>query len=157
MLMQQHKLRWHYRHWFLTEKRKHYGRLVSRTWPRVKSQIPIEWYTMWQAVYCNYCSQGASRQIQEDFDAEVTFFTQYIDKRSPTSSVKFASVGQNRAAKRQKASAGHGTFKGKIELKKYIPERNTTRSWWHSISSYTSSRRWSDSLRVRRTQKPAEL
>ena len=59
---------------------------------------------------------------EKAFDAAVTFLTQYIDKRAPTHSVKVASVGQSRPAKRQKTSTTHGTFKGKIELNKYSRE-----------------------------------
>ena len=56
---------------------------------------------------------------EKDFNAVVVFLTQYIEKRAPTQSVKFASVGQNRPAKQQKTSTICGTFKEKIELKKY--------------------------------------
>ena len=63
-------------------------------------------------------------KYQKDCDAVVTFLTQYIDKRSPTPSVKVASVAQNRPAKQQKTSAGHGTFKQKIKLEKYSREEN---------------------------------
>ena len=55
----------------------------------------------------------------KDFEALVNFFTQYIDKRAPTLSVKVASVGQMTSAKQQETSASSGIFKGKIELKKY--------------------------------------
>ena len=37
-------------------------------------------------------------------------------------SVKVASVAQTRPAKWQKTSASHGTYNGKIELKKYSRE-----------------------------------
>ena len=40
-------------------------------------------------------------RYEKDFDAVVTFLTQYIDKKAPTPSVKFASVTQTRSAKRQ--------------------------------------------------------
>ena len=59
---------------------------------------------------------------KEGFNVVVTFLTQYIDKRAPTLSVKVASVTQTRPAKRQKTSTSHGTFRGKIELKKYSRE-----------------------------------
>ena len=36
--------------------------------------------------------------------------------------MKIASVAQNRPAKQQKTSATHGTFKEKIEMKKYSME-----------------------------------
>ena len=59
-------------------------------------------------------------KYKKDFDAVVTFLTQYIDKRAPTPSVKVASVRQSRPAKQQKTSTTKGTFKGKIELKRYF-------------------------------------
>ena len=37
-------------------------------------------------------------RYEKDFDAVVTFFTQYIDKKAPTPSVKVASVTQTRSA-----------------------------------------------------------
>ena len=55
---------------------------------------------------------------KKDFDAVVAFLAQYIDKKAPTLSVMIASVTQIRLAKRQKTSTNHGTFRGKIELKK---------------------------------------
>ena len=61
-------------------------------------------------------------KYEKDFDIVVIFLTQYIDKRSPTPSLKVASVAKNRPAKQQKTNAGHGTFKGMIELKKYSRE-----------------------------------
>ena len=63
-------------------------------------------------------------KYKKGFDAVVAFLTQYIDKRAPTPSVKVASVTQTRPAKQQKTSASHGTFKGKIELKKYSREEH---------------------------------
>ena len=59
---------------------------------------------------------------EKDFNAVVTFLTQYTNKRAPTLSVHIASVGQTRPAKQQKTSPTHGTFKGEIELKKYSRE-----------------------------------
>ena len=61
-------------------------------------------------------------KYKKDFNAVVTFLTQYIDKRVPILSVKVTSVGQTRLAKLQKTSTIHGTFKGKIELKNYSRE-----------------------------------
>ena len=58
-------------------------------------------------------------KYEKDFDAVVIFFTHYIDKRTPTPSVKIASVTQTRPAKQQKTSVSCGTFKGTIVLKKY--------------------------------------
>ena len=58
-------------------------------------------------------------RYEKDFDAIVTFLSQYIDKKAPTPSVKVASVGQNKPAKWQKTITTCGTFNGKIELKKY--------------------------------------
>ena len=58
-------------------------------------------------------------KYKRDFDALVTFITQYINKRAPTPSVKIASIGHNRPAKWQRTSTTHCTFKRKIELKKY--------------------------------------
>ena len=59
---------------------------------------------------------------EKDFDAVVAFLSHYIDKRAPTPSVKIASVSQTRPTKWQKINANHGTFKGKIESKKYSRE-----------------------------------
>ena len=54
-------------------------------------------------------------KYKKDFDAVVAFLSQYIVKKAPTPS----SVGQNRPAKRQKICATCGTFKEKVEWKKY--------------------------------------
>ena len=59
---------------------------------------------------------------KKNFYAVVAFLTQYSDKRAPTPSVKVASVTQMRSAKQQKTKASCGTFKGKINLKKYSRE-----------------------------------
>ena len=56
-------------------------------------------------------------KYEKDFDAVITFLIQYVN-----TSVKVASVTHIRPAKRQKTSATHGTFKGKIKLKKYYRE-----------------------------------
>ena len=61
-------------------------------------------------------------RYEKDSYAVVTFLTQYINKREPTPSVKVALVTQTRPAKWQKTSASCGTFKEKIELKKYSRE-----------------------------------
>ena len=67
-------------------------------------------------------------KYEKDFDAVVTFLSQYIDKIAPTPSVKVASVGQNRPTKWQKTITIHGTFKEKVELKKYFKEENDSMS-----------------------------
>ena len=59
-------------------------------------------------------------KYEKDFDAVVTFLTQYMDKRAPTLSVNIASVGQTRPAKGQKNRATYGL--SKIEFKKYSRE-----------------------------------
>ena len=61
---------------------------------------------------------GHPDKYEKDFNAFVALPTKYIDKRALTPSVKVASIGQNRPAKWQKTIATHGTFKGKVELKK---------------------------------------
>ena len=61
-------------------------------------------------------------KYEKDIDAVVAFITKYINKRAPTLRVKIASVGQMRSDKWQMTSATHGTFKWKIELKKYSRE-----------------------------------
>ena len=61
-------------------------------------------------------------RYEKDVDAVIAFLSQYIDRKAPTPSVKVASIDQTRPAKRQKTSASHGTFRGKIELKKYSRE-----------------------------------
>ena len=55
-------------------------------------------------------------RYEKDFDAVITFLSKYIDRKAPPPSVKVAFVTQTRPAKRQKTSASHGTFRGKIEL-----------------------------------------
>ena len=62
-------------------------------------------------------------KYDKDFNAVVALLTPYIDKRAPTPSVKVAFVSQIRPGKRQKTSASYGSFKGKIELKKYSREK----------------------------------
>ena len=61
-------------------------------------------------------------KYKKDFDAVVAFLIQYIHKKAPTPSVKVASVTQTKPAKRQKTSASHRTFRGKIELKRCSKE-----------------------------------
>ena len=67
-------------------------------------------------------------RYEKDFDAVVAFLTQYIDKKALTPSVKVASVTQTSHAKRQKTNASCGTFRGKIELKKYSREEYNSMS-----------------------------
>ena len=45
-----------------------------------------------------------SDRYEENFDAVVAFLFQYIDRKAPIPSLKFASVTQTRLAKRQKTS-----------------------------------------------------
>ena len=61
-------------------------------------------------------------RYKKDFDAVVAFLSKNIDKKAPTPSVKVASVTQTRPAKRQRTSTRHGTFRVKIELRKYSQE-----------------------------------
>ena len=56
-----------------------------------------------------------SDKYEKDFDAIVTFLSQYINKKTQAPSVKVASVAQTRPAKHQKTSTTCGIFKGKIE------------------------------------------
>ena len=65
---------------------------------------------------------------KKDFNAVNANLAQYTDKRVPTPSMKFASVGQNRPAKWQKTSTTHGAFKGKVEFKKYSREEHDSMS-----------------------------
>ena len=58
-------------------------------------------------------------RYEKDFDAVVAFLSQYIDKKAPTPSVKVAFITKTRCAKRHIASTSHGTFRRKIELRKY--------------------------------------
>ena len=58
-------------------------------------------------------------KYEKNFDAIVTFLSQYINRKAQIPSVKVASVNQRRPTKWQNTSVLHGTFKGKIELKKY--------------------------------------
>ena len=69
--------------------------------------------------------RAQSDKYKKEFDAVVAFFTQYIDKKAPTPNVMVISVTQTRLVKRQKTSASHGTFRGKIELKS-TPEKSMT-------------------------------
>ena len=96
-------------------------------------------------------------KYKKDFDAGVAFFTQYIDNRALTLSVKVVSVSQTRPAKQQMTSTSHGTFKGKGWVEEVIPERNMTQCQQYSSKSYMTSGRKLDLLRVRRHQKTAEL
>ena len=61
-------------------------------------------------------------KYEKNFNAVVAVLTQYIDKRASTPSVRAASVTKTRYARQQKTSASCGTFKGKIDLKKYSRE-----------------------------------
>ena len=67
-------------------------------------------------------------KYKKDSDVVVAFLTQYIDKRGPKPSVRVVSVGQTRPAQWQQTSNNHGTFKGKIELKKYSREEYDSKS-----------------------------
>ena len=79
-------------------------------------------------IRCDKCSTTVTTvrvnpdKHEKDFDAVVTFLSQYINKEAQTPSMKVASVNQNRPTKCQKTSTTFGTFKGKIELKKYSRE-----------------------------------
>ena len=55
---------------------------------------------------------------EKDYDGIFTFLIHYINKRAQTLSVMVTFIGQTRPAMQQKTSTTHGTFKGKIELKK---------------------------------------
>ena len=68
-----------------------------------------------------------TNKYEKDFDAVVTFLTQYIKKRAPTLSVKVAPVNQTKPAMRQKTSATHGSFKN-IVLKKHYREEYSSMS-----------------------------
>ena len=56
-------------------------------------------------IRCDKLSEAVSTvrvhpdKCKKDFDAVITFLTQYINKQAPTPSVKVASVGQTRPAK----------------------------------------------------------
>ena len=56
---------------------------------------------------------------EKDFNAVVSFFIQYINKRAPTLSVRAASVPKTKPAKWQKTNSSHGTLNGYIGLKKH--------------------------------------
>ena len=55
-------------------------------------------------------------KYKKNFNAVVTFLTQYINKRAPTPSVKVASAMQTRPSKWQKINTSCGTFKEKIQF-----------------------------------------
>ena len=61
-------------------------------------------------------------KYKKDFNAVITFLTQYIGKRVPTLSVMVAPFMQTRPVKQQNTKASLGTFKRKIRLKKYPRE-----------------------------------
>ena len=79
---------------------------------------------MWNGIRCYKLSTAVATVrahpdvYKKDFDAVVTFVSQYIDRRALTTSMKVASVIETRPAKRQKTSACRSTFRGKIELRK---------------------------------------
>ena len=85
------------------------------------------WYLL-NGIKCNKLSTSVATvrahpdKYEKDFNAVVTFLIHYINKRTPTLSVKVASVSQNRPAKQQKMGTTHGTFKGNIHLKEYSRE-----------------------------------
>ena len=57
-----------------------------------------------------------------DFGTILALLSQYIDKKTPTLSVKVLSVTETSPVKRLKTSAHRCTFREKIELKKYYRE-----------------------------------
>ena len=83
---------------------------------------------LWNGIRCDKLSTAVTTvrahpdKYKKDFKTVVTFLTQYIDKKAQTPSVKVASIAQNGPAKWQKTNSNCGTFRGKIELKKYSRE-----------------------------------
>ena len=71
-------------------------------------------------------------KYEKDFDAVVTFLSQYINNIAPKLSVKVASAVQTRPAKQWMTNTSHSTFKEKIKLKKYCrDEYNSMFIAWH--------------------------
>ena len=89
--------------------------------------VPMHWYLL-KGIRCEKLFIAVTTErahpdkYEKDFNVVVTFHTQYTDKRRPTPSVKVHFVVQTRPAKWQKINAICGTFKGKIESKKYTRE-----------------------------------
>ena len=77
---------------------------------------------MWQVVHRYAAIRAHPDKYEKDFDAIVAYLSWYIDKQWPTLTIKVESVAQARPTKKQKISSAYGTFKGKIELKKYARE-----------------------------------
>ena len=61
-------------------------------------------------------------KYEKDVDSVVALLTQHIDKQESIPSIKVVPIAQTRLAYWQKTSTSHGTFKGKIKLKKYSRE-----------------------------------
>ena len=84
--------------------------------------MPVKWKRCDKLSTAVAAERANTDRYKKDYNAVVAFLFQYIDRKAPTLSVKVASVTQSRPAKRQKTSASHGTFRGKIELRKYSQE-----------------------------------
>ena len=61
-------------------------------------------------------------KYEKNFNAVVTFLTQYIEEREPSPSLKVALIAQTRPAEQHKTSIVHCTFRKKVESKKCSKE-----------------------------------
>ena len=62
-------------------------------------------------------------KYEKDFETVVTIFTEYINKRAQTQSMKVASASEIRPAKQQKTRQIMAPSKGNFELKKHSREK----------------------------------
>ena len=60
------------------------------------------------------------KKYEKDFDTVVAFLAQYIDKKGPTLSEKFASITKTRTPVWQKTCITLDTFKGEISDSKFM-------------------------------------
>ena len=95
---------------------KPYGTWAPRPQPRIKSLMPAHQH---QVSIADAAVRAHQDKYEKNFDAVVTFLSQYINKGAPTPNAQDASVGQSRPAKWQRPALPMALSREKIQLKKY--------------------------------------
>ena len=142
MWTQQHqKLRWLCRYWCMMEKRRHgtgkitqspcqvpyypgkpYGIWLPRPWPRIESLIPVEWHKVWQVVHSGCHTKGTPRKVWEEFWHSRCLSHIVYWQDSTNTKCEGCIYHTDQTCQAAEDYTRHGTFKGKIELKKYSSE-----------------------------------
>ena len=93
------------------------GIWVSRPWSRIESSFPVEWHLLWQVVHSCCCSKAQPDKYEKDFISHTVHW-----QARTNSKCEGCYCGLDKMCKMQKNIAANGTFKRKIELKKYSRE-----------------------------------